>query len=513
MKKILAIYTVLLLGLTSVLATPNTLYFMEYLPYQSVMNPAFQPRCTTFVELPALSTFSVYGNTGGLSLNDFVYVKDDKLVTFLHPEYGNKEAVYSKLMKSPGVDFEMDLSLFGFGFRLKEKGYLSINASVRADVAVGLPTELITLGMNGTPDTVNVNSYNVDVPISMNAYLDLNGGYSEQINEKWTIGGRLHLLYGLANARLSSSDLTLDLSQEEWRISGGLKGNMSVPGINLDIDENGEVSGLKIAESAMDILNSFSYSLGASVDLGAIYKPVPELKISLSVKDLGFMYWKSNATEINGTFDYSFKGVNLNENSDSEQEESDNALSGLAKFTSSSKSYTTLMNGKIYLGLEYDFLDNMMSIGAVSKTSYNYNHWDEEITIAYNLRPCSWFGLSASYSLISGMSSTIGLGANLRLPPLSFYVVSDYTPVHYSADGIPYKASAFNVQAGLVLTMGCKKKKTVEETPEDVLPEPAPASAEVSEPVAEVSTEAPTEIPAEATVEVSEPAPAEESEQ
>ena len=118
MKRIIAIYTVLLLGLTSALATPNTMYFMEYLPYQSTMNPALQPRCTSYVELPAISTVSLYANTGGLSLNDFVYVKDDKLVTFLHPEFGNKEAVYSKLMKSSGVDVEYDMSLFGFGFRV-----------------------------------------------------------------------------------------------------------------------------------------------------------------------------------------------------------------------------------------------------------------------------------------------------------------------------------------------------------------------------------------------------------
>ena len=136
------------------------------------------------------------------------------------------------------------------------------------------------------------------------------------------------------------------------------------------------------------------------------------------------------------------------------------------------------MNGKIYAGVEYSFLNNMMSVGLVSKTSYNYNHWDEEITIGYNLRPCSWFGLSASYSLISSKSSAIGLGVNLRIPPFSFYVVSDYSPVHYSADGIPYKVSAANVQAGLVLTFGCMKKKAKkaeEELPviaEDVLPEP-----------------------------------------
>ena len=74
------------------------------------------------------------------------------------------------------------------------------------------------------------------------------------------------------------------------------------------------------------------------------------------------------------------------------------------------------------------------------------------------------------------------MGVNLRIPPFSIYVVSDYTPVHYSAIGIPYKTSAVNVQAGLVLTFGCKKKKIKHEpvVVEDTLPEPA--STEVSEP-------------------------------
>ena len=465
MKRIVAIYTVLLLGLASLWATPNTLYFMEYLPYQSVMNPALQPRCTTYVELPAISTISAFANTGGLSLNDFLYVKDGKLVTFMHPEFGNKEAVYSKLMKSPGVDFEFDLSLFGFGFRLKEKGYVHINASLRTDVSVGLPKGIFSLAMNGTPDTINVNSYGIDLPMSVNAYLDLNGGYSEKINDQWTVGGRLHLLYGLANARLKSDNLSINLSQQEWNISGGLKGNLSIPGVGFETDEDGNVLGVKTSSDVTEFLKSLSYSIGASVDLGAVYKPLPELKISLSVKDLGFMYWKTNATQFTGNIDASFDGVEY----PSEQEESVE-LAELIDAKATNKAYTTMMNGKIYVGAEYDFLNNMMSVGLVSKTSYNYNHWDEELTVGYNLRPCSWFGLSASYSLISGRSSSIGLGANLRIPPLSFYVVSDYTPVHYSADGIPHKISAVNVQAGLVLTFGCKKKKVKEEPIEDVLP-------------------------------------------
>ena len=486
MKRIIAIYTVLLLGLASLWATPNTLYFMEYLPYQSMMNPALQPRCTSYVELPAISTISLSGGTGGLSLNDFLYVKDGQLVTCLHPEFGNKESVYSKIMKSGGIDAEFDLSLLGFGFKVKERGYLTINASVRANASVGLPSEIITLGMYGTPDTINVNSYKVDVPIAINAFLDLSGGYSHKINDQWTVGGRLHLLYGLLNARLKSDDLSLNLSQQEWVLSGNIRGNLSVPGIGLATDESGKVSGIKTSTGINDFFKSLDCSFGASVDLGAFYKPIPELKISLSIKDLGFIVWKTNATQVEGSINYKYQGLEYNAK---DQTISTENIVPEASFYAKNSSYTTLMNGKIYAGVEYSFLKNMMSVGVVSKTSYNYNHWDEEVTLAYNLRPCSWFGLSASYSFVSGGFSTLGLGLNLRLPPFSFYVVSDYTPLHYSADGIPYKTSAFNVQAGLVLTFGCKKKKPVEEPIlEEVLPEPIkieevePAPAEFATP-------------------------------
>jgi hypothetical protein len=500
MKRFIAIYSVVLMSLASLWATPNTLYFMEYLPYQSTMNPAFQPRCTTYVELPAISTISLYGNTGGLTLNDFVYVKDGNLVTFLHPEFGNKEAVYSKLMKSNGVDTELDVSLFGFGFKVKEKGYLTINASLRANATLGMPSDIVTLGMYGTQDTVNVNSYSLDVPLSINTYLDLSGGYSHKINDKWTVGGRLHLLYGIANAQLKSEDLILNLSQQEWSLSGNFKGNVSIPGVKFITDENGEVKEIR----STSLLKSLDCSIGASVDLGALYKPIPELTVSLSVKDLGFIVWNTNATKVNGNLDYVFKGLSI----DIDDETDETTIEPNGTISAAESLYTTMMNGKIYAGVEYSFLKNMMSVGVVSKTSYNYSHWDEEVTLGYNLRPCSWFGLSATYSFISSGFNTLGLGLNLRLPPLSFYVASDYTPLHYTADGIPYKTSAFNVQAGLVLTMGCKKKKPVEETPEDVLPEPAPASAEVTEPVAEESTASPAEAP----VEVTEPAPAEVSE-
>lgn len=476
MKRIIAIYTVLLLGLASVFATPNTMYFMEYLPYQQTMNPALQPRCTTYVELPAISTVSAYVNTGGLSLGDFVYVKDGKFVTFLHPEYGTKDDLYTKLMKSQGLDTEVDLSVVGFGFRIKEKGYFTFNTSIRLDATVGLPRDIVTLGFYGTPDTVNVNTYDLTTRAMINAYADFNVGYSHKINDEWTVGGKLHILLGLLNISAKLQDATLNMSQEEWNISGNLNTKISQPLFNFTTDEDGKLSGFSFKESLDEIFSSYKPSIGAALDLGAVYQPIPEVKISFSVKDLGFMVWETGAAQLTGAVDYSFKGVELMTSAPEDDSVVDvdvPSTQGVNIYANNDIGrYATMMNGKIYAGIEYSFLDNMMSLGLVSKTSYNYNHWDEEITVGYNLRPCSWFGLSASYSLISGRSSTFGLGVNLRIPPFSFYAVSDYTPVHYSAVGIPYKTSAVNVQAGMVLTFGCKKKKIkCQPVVEDTLPE------------------------------------------
>ena len=62
---------------------------------------------------------------------------------------------------------------------------------------------------------------------------------------------------------------------------------------------------------------------GAAVDLGAVYKPVPEVKISLSVKDLGFIVWNANSVELNGIIDYTYQGEKLPYEEGEEGEEID----------------------------------------------------------------------------------------------------------------------------------------------------------------------------------------------
>lgn len=193
------------------------------------MNPAFQSKCGGCVELPTLSTINLSLGNNSLSLNDIVFAKDGQMVTALNPDYGDKDVLYSTIKSTTKISEEVSVSLFGLGMRIKKKGYLTINASLKQNASLYLPKDLFKLALYGTPDTVNVNKYNLQsLGVSASSYIDFSTGYSHKINEQWTVGGRVKLLVGIANASVSFSDLELQASQDEWRIVGKGKAVSSI---------------------------------------------------------------------------------------------------------------------------------------------------------------------------------------------------------------------------------------------------------------------------------------------
>ena len=260
-----------------------------------------------------------------------------------------------------------------------------------------------------------------------------------------------------------------------------------MPGVSFTADEDGTFNGAEIPSDAMEYLTSYRASMGAALDLGVEYKPLPELSVSLSLKDIGFMYW-NNLNAINGAIDGSFDGVYFQEGEALQFADSLlSTIAGSLKYDPTAKGYVQEMRGKLYVGAEYSFLRNMMSVGVLSKTEFMANYVSEEVSLNYKIRPCHWFGISAGYSFMSGGWSTLGFAMDLKLPPFNFYVATDYTPLYYSANGIPYKSQAINVQAGVVLTFKTKdntkrltaKAEDLSAIPEVAAEEPATEPAEV----------------------------------
>lgn len=450
-------------------AQPNTMYFMNYLPYQSYMNPAIQPACRVYVELPAISAINFSLGNNSLSMNDFVYMNQGQMVTALHPELGDKTSLLNAFSANTKFYQDLSFSLLGFGFKIKENGYLSINASLRQDMAFYIPKDFVKLALYGTPEENQVNTFNLQsLGFDASAYMDLSAGYSHKINEQFTVGLRAKLLVGLLDANLGFNELELQASQEEWRIIGNASARFSAPTVTVLVNNDGMIEEVAIPDDVLNSLKDYRPNLGLGFDLGAVYKPIENLSLSVAIRDLGFISWK-NGYQQSASIDFAFEGIEF----DITQMDSDYADSLLTVLQDSytveemKTGYTSMLKSKIYLGAEYAFLNNKMSVGLLSKTTVENSQAFGELTASLNMRPLSWFGTSFSYSLFNGNFSSMGIGVNLRIPPFSFYIAGDYFPLYFSSEMIPYKMRGMNMQTGMVMTFGCKKKKIKEVQEED----------------------------------------------
>ncbi|NLK92620.1 MAG: hypothetical protein GX273_05735 [Bacteroidales bacterium] len=450
-------------------AQPNTMYFMNYLPYQSYMNPAIQPACRVYVELPAISAINFSLGNNSLSMNDFVYMNQGQMVTALHPELGDKTSLLNAFSANNKFYQDLSFSLLGFGFKIKENGYLSINASLRQDMAFYIPKDFVKLALYGTPEENQVNTFNLQsLGFDASAYMDLSAGYSHKINEQFTVGLRAKLLVGLLDANLGFNELELQASQEEWRIIGNASARFSAPTVTVLVNNDGMIEEVAIPDDVLNSLTDYRPNLGLGFDLGAVYKPIENLSLSVAIRDLGFISWK-NGYQQSASIDFAFEGIEF----DITQMDSDYADSLLTVLQDSytveemKTGYTSMLKSKIYLGAEYAFLNNKMSVGLLSKTTVENSQAFGELTASLNMRPLSWFGTSFSYSLFNGNFSSMGIGVNLRIPPFSFYIAGDYFPLYFSSEMIPYKMRGMNMQTGMVMTFGCKKKKIKEVQEED----------------------------------------------
>ena len=122
-KYVLLIICFLLLSAVKTSAQQvNSLYFLDNVPYSMYINPALQTERDVYVSLPVLGYGQISVGQLPFSVKDVIYKKNGQLVTFLHPELGNKDKFYKKIRNSQiGADYQ--INLLSFGWRKKNNYY------------------------------------------------------------------------------------------------------------------------------------------------------------------------------------------------------------------------------------------------------------------------------------------------------------------------------------------------------------------------------------------------------
>ena len=491
-----SIFIGILLACTSLVSAQqvNTLYFLENAPMRHTINPAFQPVSKFYLTLPVVGYTSLWAGTNGWAMSDFIFkAPDGNTITPWHPDANTMDWL-AKQPKTFAFDMDLHTNILGFGFRIMENSYLHINVSERISAGVNFSSSIF--GINHIRDGVVLDS--VALGVNALAYTEFAVGFSHNITRQWSVGGKIKVLVGHADARVNIDNMAFNTSLDSLHMTGNGTAHLAAP-LNwsalptdpqelADYDVNELFSNYE-GDIMKQIGEGFKPAgMGVTFDLGVTYKPIKNLQISAAVTDLGFIRWHRYASATVDV-DATFKGIDLDYSDYGSVDHFDddllvddvmNELEGYideVKVDSISKGfpYINMLTANLNVGIDANFWKNRVGVGVYSHTRFHNSYITEEVTFGAALRPVNWFNLAASYSFINGHWSNLGAAISLATyDGIMFTLAADYIPLSYAKTtyndktlSMPYKSNQLNLSVGVTIVTGTnkpRKKSKAEET-------------------------------------------------
>jgi hypothetical protein len=424
----------LLTFLTCFANAQNTAYFMERLPQNVLVNPAFNPKVRFFLGLPGLGGVSAQAYNSGFNYLDF-----DEFNENLKQDGFNPDNFIQSIGDYNNFIAETRANIFMLGFALKDIGYFSFHANINNTTRLNAESDIVylfsdydNLGAGKFPLTIN------KLNLFTNTYLSVGFTYSRKINEHLTLGISPHLNGNLAGIQSRNINYTvrMDDSQTPYReydetFSGevivGLPNEINpeaIDGNEFDLDAGLMRQGWEEDLKLSDLFRNKTLS----VDLGATYF-LNEWLLTASILNIGASKWKTNGYVLNG-------------DSDTEK-----------IFIRENEKIKIGIPPKIYLGVNRKFSPKWNYGLLLTNTFYNSGS-DASATLSLNGYVGS--ALSTSVSYTAGYKfDNLGLGLRLRFfPGMDLIFVTDNV-----VQALNYKrAYRMSATAGINLSFGVKDK-------------------------------------------------------
>ena len=426
MKKTL---TLLLFGMiccTLSAQISNTLYFDKQNYRQHHLNPSFQPKGKLYVGVPLVSTVAVGGGNTDITLTDIFKSKkidgEQKTLLFCDKNVMAADEFLDAIHGREQLHASYRIDLFDAGYRINDKMFVTLTVSNKMESAISIPKEFFEFFFVGMENGETFDLCVDKMAVSGSLYTEIAGGFSSKLDENLAWGAKAKFLIGHANVSSNLRNLHMSASEDEWQVSGSGNLRITTPTMEITTTETDRVSGLK--SNGGKITKAQGH--GFAIDAGVNYQVTPEVKISASILDLGFLAWTGN--------------VQLKKNEHPEN-------------------YTTWLSAKLLLAGEYAFMDDKFSVGALSKTYILRKATREELVLSANFRPIEHFSGTFTYTLFNGWNN-IGIGLNGNAGPINLYAAIDHIPLRYaSMDGhkVPCYVRDTKVTLGMGVVIGYKK--------------------------------------------------------
>ena len=435
MKKTILSICIVLAAISAARAQEfTTSYFLDNNLYSYRINPAI-PGEKGFVGFAISNVnFSFGSNTG---INAFLYPRDGKLVTGLHSSVSSSDFL-GKMPENLCMEQVFNENLLAIGFWTK-KSFHNIELNVKEDIFAGLPKDMFKMFKCGSRG----DAYNIsDTRMAVKSYVEVAYGYTRKINDKFSIGGRLKFLVGLAAGDVFFNKANLTVNGEKVSCDLDARLRLSTTLLNMGVrQDNPEIFDFTTLGPAGALADIKPCGLGGAVDLGMTYKPIKDLTLSFSVIDLGGISWDYNIVGKSSTDkEIIFEGETI---------KPDGTIQGdLKKFTDSLQKLAefkkvegedkafNMLSCTLHLGARY-FMPfyNRLSVGLLA--SYRIDKYNPCLgaKVGATVTPVDWLSLTGNYG-VNSYGNNFGLA--LSLNALNFNVVLGY-------EGYSGKISRVNV--------------------------------------------------------------------
>ncbi|MFA5328400.1 MAG: DUF5723 family protein [Prolixibacteraceae bacterium] len=427
MKKTPILFLLFLLnGTTYYTYSQNTMYFMDRLPQQLNFNPALMPNVKFFLNLPVTGGNQIAVYNSGFNYNQFKDFSDN-----LGTETYNPDEFIKSIGDFNQTNLETRTNLFAMGFKLNDKSYFSISASVRSVLELKAPSNFVYL-LDDYEKIIDRMPLSIEgTNIVFNSFSQVAITYSRVFGGKLTIGISPKLIGALGG--IQSNDLSLKVSQDgesdfKTEFNGKAKLGLPIPINPLAIDGNGELNPDEdiLPENWADDLNfkSLFQNTGFAFDLGVNYELNKKISLSASLLDVGSSRWKENGYT----------------------SQIENETTKIIK----NQAVKIKIPSKIYLGVNYKLTPRWTTGLLLNDVLYsNGNRFSTTLSLnGYVFRM-----LSTSISYVNSYNqNNLGLGIRLRfLPGKDLFVVTDNLNqlIDYKNSHLASLAFGFNMAIGI----------------------------------------------------------------
>lgn len=440
----------------------RTSYFMETSNYRHQMNPALldSPYFGMF-----FSNINV-GMTGNIGAKQFIfdtnglpgYTGNYRYTTFMDPNVDAKTFL-NKLHDKNRFDLYLNYNLFSVGFKAWG-GVNLLEFNLRSNTNLTLPKGLFEFAKTaGEKEHYEFGG----LGMRTQNYMELALGHSRDINKQWRVGGKLKFLIGAAYADFTADNVTLDMTEDAWRIQSNAQMKASL--LKSDVIHEDPSKNSADGRPRVKELDNFGFSLpgfGMALDLGVTYKPIENLTLSAAITDLGFISWK-NTHHASSQGDYTFDGFNnIYIGSDKDQTEDiddqfdqigDDLEEMFSVYDDGTKTATQALAATLNVGAEYKLpAYDKLKFGFLYTSRIHGKYSWHQGMLNVGVRPVKWFECNVN-GAVTSTGVTAGGMLSLKAPHFNFYIAADRFFSKMGKQGVPLNSSNGNITFGMTFPL------------------------------------------------------------